>query len=138
MSCLLTDRKSGHSDSLWTSWTHPRTQIKYSLALSSVEDLSSADLDACYRLIEETSRADYEASTTGWKPAKKMAEMKSRDLRYILVTNPKGDVCGFTSLMPTYEEGIPVVYCYEIHLKPELQRYVVCYSILLGFSPQHR
>ncbi|TRX91454.1 hypothetical protein FHL15_007678 [Xylaria flabelliformis] len=82
----------------------------------------SADLDACYNLIEETSRPDYEASSTfDWKPVKKMAEMKSPELRYILVKNSEGDVRGFTSLMPTYEEGEPVVYCYEIHLKPELR-----------------
>ncbi|KAH8167026.1 hypothetical protein CIB48_g1212 [Xylaria polymorpha] len=84
--------------------------------------LGNADLDACYNLIEETSRIDYESSTSGWKPVKKIAEMKSPELRYILVKNSEGDIRGFTSLMPTYEEGEPVVYCYEIHLKPELQR----------------
>ncbi|KAJ8124565.1 hypothetical protein O1611_g9075 [Lasiodiplodia mahajangana] len=110
------------SDPSWTSWTHPRTEERYSLALISAGSLSSAEFATCYHLIEETSRADYEASTTGWKPVKKMAEMKSPELRYILVRDPEGDVRGFTSLMPTYEEGEPVVYCYEIHLKPELQR----------------
>ncbi|KAI0108872.1 acyl-CoA N-acyltransferase [Nemania sp. FL0031] len=119
---FLTDENSQHSDPSWTSWTHPRTNISYSLALISAGSLSSVDLEACYRLIEETSRADYEASTTGWKPVKKMAEMKSPELRYILVKSPQGDVRGFTSLMATYEEGEPVVYCYEIHLKPDLQR----------------
>lgn len=48
--------------------------------------------------------------------------MKSPELRYILVKDEERDIVkGFTSLMPTYEEGQPVVYCYEIHLKPELQ-----------------
>ncbi|KAJ8105368.1 hypothetical protein ONZ43_g7452 [Nemania bipapillata] len=106
------------SESIFVSGTH----VEYSLALIGAGSLSNVDLDACYRLIEETSRADYEASTTGWKPIKKIAEMKSPELRYILVKSPEGSVCGFTSLMPTYEEGEPVVYCYEIHLKAELQR----------------
>ncbi|TGJ82683.1 hypothetical protein E0Z10_g6080 [Xylaria hypoxylon] len=110
------------SDSTWTSWIHPGTQVKYSLALISARGICSTDLDACYNLIEETSRADYESSTSGWKPVKKIAEMKSPELRYILVKNHEGVVRGFTSLMPTYEEGEPVVYCYEIHLKAELQR----------------
>lgn len=51
--------------------------------------------------------------------------MKSPGLRYVLVQDNKsengGSIRAFTSLMPTYEEGQPVVYCYEIHLKPELQ-----------------
>ncbi|KAI1368243.1 acyl-CoA N-acyltransferase [Xylaria arbuscula] len=110
------------SDPSWTSWSHPITQAKYSLSLVNARRMSSEDLDACYHLIEETSRADYEASTTGWKPGKKIAEMKSPELRYILVKNEEGVVRGFTSLMPTYEEGEPVVYCYEIHLTPELRR----------------
>ncbi|KAI3340575.1 acyl-CoA N-acyltransferase [Ustulina deusta] len=110
------------SDPSWTSWIHPDTHMQYSLALIGARHLTSDDLDACYSLIEETSRADYESSTTGWKPIKKIAEMKSPELRYIIVKNHEGIVRGFTSLMPTYEEGEPVVYCYEIHLTAELQR----------------
>lgn len=41
-----------------------------------------------------------------------------------MVKDNAGSICGFTSLMPTYEEGQPVVYCYEIHIRPELKRYV--------------
>lgn len=47
--------------------------------------------------------------------------MREPDLRYLLVRDPAGRVCGFTSLMPTMEEGQPVVYCYEIHLEPDLR-----------------
>ncbi|KAI0396462.1 acyl-CoA N-acyltransferase [Xylariaceae sp. FL0594] len=110
------------SGSPWTTtWTHPKTNANYSLNLMGAGSMSKADLQACFDLVEETSRPDYEASTMGWKPASKMAEMKSPELRYILVKSPEGLIHGFTSLMPTYEEGEPVVYCYEIHLKPELQ-----------------
>lgn len=109
------------SNPSWTIWTHPSTNTPYTLSLLSAKRLCRADLDACYNLIEETSRADYEASTMGWKPAQKIVEMESPELRYVLVKDPGGVVRGFTSLMPTYEEGKPVVYCYEIHLKPELR-----------------
>lgn len=85
--------------------------------------MNAEDLEVCFRLVEETSKADYESSSIGWKPGKKLTEMKSPELRYITVKDVAGNVRGFTSLMPTYEEGEPVVYCYEIHLKPELQGY---------------
>ncbi|KAK7999348.1 hypothetical protein PG990_011948 [Apiospora arundinis] len=104
----------------WTTWTHPKTQEPYALSLVGAGRLSEPDLAACFALVEETSRADYEPSSMGWKPAQKRAEMRSPELRYILVRR-EGEIRGFTSLMPTYEEGQPVVYCYEIHLKPELQ-----------------
>lgn len=95
--------------------------------------LGAASLEACYALVERTSRADYEASSSGWKPAKKRAEMRSPELRYVLVHNDGdgddddtaaadgGSLVAFTSLMPTYEEGQPVVYCYEVHLQEDLR-----------------
>lgn len=83
------------------------------------------ELQACYDLVEKTSGDDYRASADGWHPKKKMVEMKSAELRYILVRDENNDLRGFTSLMPTWEDGEPVVYCYEIHLEDELHGYVV-------------
>ena len=47
--------------------------------------------------------------------------MKLLDLKYILIKSDQGVVEGFLSLMPTYEDGFPVIYCYEIHLSTILQ-----------------
>ncbi|KAI5859691.1 acyl-CoA N-acyltransferase [Durotheca rogersii] len=116
----------------WTEWTNPTTQEKFSVNLFRSASMSAEDLGACYSLVEETSRADYEASATGWRPSKKLAEMKSPELRYIVVKTAAGVIRGFTSLMPTYEEGEPVIYCYEVHLKPEL-RGTGLSTVLLGF-----
>lgn len=103
-------------------WTHPTSGDRYNLHLVQAPELSASDMIACFELIKETSHKDYEASTKGWRPNEKKAEMKSPELRYVLVKdNKSGSVRGFTSLMPTFEEGQPVVYCYEVHLKPELQ-----------------
>ncbi|KAK4241180.1 acyl-CoA N-acyltransferase [Achaetomium macrosporum] len=105
-----------------TSWTHPRTGTEYIISLVRADRLSEQDLAACFRLIEETSRKDYENSAWKWRPEKKLKEMKSPDLRYVLVKEKDtGLIRAFTSLMPTYEEGQPVIYCYEIHLQPELR-----------------
>ncbi|OIW28106.1 acyl-CoA N-acyltransferase [Coniochaeta ligniaria NRRL 30616] len=115
-----------------TTWLHPRTGQKYSLNLQRAGNLSDEDLKACFDLIAETSKGDYEASRGGWHPKKKLTEMRSPDLRYILVKDENGCLAGFTSLMPTWEEGQPVVYCYEIHLKPHLQRTGLG-RLLMGF-----
>ncbi|GKT41532.1 N-alpha-acetyltransferase 40 [Colletotrichum spaethianum] len=124
----------------WTSWTHPKSSKPYALSLKSSSALAQPELQACFDLIEHTSGADYRASKDGWKPLSKLKEMRSPELRYILVKEAvaaaggdgddgekadeesgKGKICGFTSLMPTFEEGDPVVYCYEIHLMEELR-----------------
>lgn len=92
-------------------------------------------MDACFNLIDSTSGEDYRSSSAGWHPEAKRREMRSPGLRYILVTRDaaedketKGNeaaVEGFTSLMPTFENGEPVVYCYEIHLSDLFKGYVM-------------
>ncbi|KAK4186286.1 acyl-CoA N-acyltransferase [Podospora australis] len=105
-----------------TAWTHPTTGVKYDICLKQPANLEEDELNACFRLIEETSRKDYENSAQKWHPKDKLKEMRSAELRYILVKEEEtGEIHAFTSLMPTYEEGQPVIYCYEIHLKPHLQ-----------------
>lgn len=94
--------------------------------------MSITDLKLCLSLIEETSKLHYEASSRGWKPRKKLSEMKEPEMRYIVVKDATNDIRGFTSLMPTYEEGEPVIYCYEIHLKPEMRWYVRDCRRMLG------
>ncbi|KAI0121241.1 acyl-CoA N-acyltransferase [Xylariales sp. AK1849] len=116
----------------WTEWVHPRTQKQYSLSIAQAGRVSPQDLKMCLGLVEETSKSHYEASSRGWKPRKKLAEMKSPEMRYIMVKDAKGGVRGFTSFMPTFEEGQPVVYCYEIHLKPEMQGTGLG-ALLMGF-----
>lgn len=89
--------------------------------------------------MEETSRKDYENSSVGWNEEAKREEMKSSELKYVLVEGTDGEVKsderegkegkrgklrGFVSMMPTFENGEAVVYCYEIHIKPYLQGFV--------------
>ncbi|KAL6837624.1 acyl-CoA N-acyltransferase [Trichoderma camerunense] len=105
----------------WKTWTHPLTQKTYSLEFLSSHELSKDDFRTCFGIIETTSGVDYKNSSVGWHPAMKRKEMKSPDLRYILVKDDGGAVKGFTSLMPTFENHEPVLYCYEVHLLPELQ-----------------
>ncbi len=54
--------------------------------------------------------------------------MRLPDLRYLLVktTVSEGsteteELVGFLSFMLTYEDEYEVIYCYEIHLKPQLR-----------------
>ncbi|KAM7210549.1 Acyl-CoA N-acyltransferase [Rhypophila decipiens] len=113
-------------------WTHPKTGDIYSIELEKAADIKPDDLLTCFDLITETSLKDYESSRDGWHPAKKKTEMRSPELRYVLVKDKSAAIRGFTSLMPTFEQGQPVIYCYEIHLKPELQGTGLA-SLLMGF-----
>ena len=120
-SCGTTNTATPTASPGWTEWTHPTTGDSYTVSLVEARSLPEADLQTCLRLIEETSGADYRGSRAGWHAPRKRKEMLSPGLRYLLVRDGQGEIRAFTSLMPTFEEGEPVVYCYEIHLKPELQ-----------------
>ncbi|KAH6900312.1 acyl-CoA N-acyltransferase [Thelonectria olida] len=109
------------SEDSWPQWEHPRTKTVYALSLARPGHLGDDELDACFDLIDETSGAHYRSSSMGWHVAVKKKEMRSPDLRYILAKDADGTIKGFTSLMPTFEDNEAVVYCYEIHLKAELQ-----------------
>ncbi|OAQ99817.1 hypothetical protein LLEC1_02911 [Akanthomyces lecanii] len=80
------------SDASWPTWTHPQTQEKYTLSLRSAEDMDDDELEACFDIV--AGHAD----------------------------QARGEIRAFTSFMPTFEDGQPVVYCYEIHLLPEMER----------------
>ncbi|KAL3606025.1 N alpha-acetyl-transferase [Fusarium poae] len=105
----------------WSEWKHPKSEATLTLSLVRPTRMSDEDLEACYNLVDETSGADYRNSSLGWHPATKKKEMRSPDLRYILVKDGQGTIKGFTSFMPTFENHEAVVYCYEIHLNLELQ-----------------
>ena len=86
----------------------------------------------CFGLVRRTSSADYKASADGWHPVQKRKEMRLRDMRYILLgrsssssSRTEGGMCvpveGFLSFMLTWEDGVEVVYCYEIHLSEHVR-----------------
>lgn len=109
------------------------TTPNHTLTLESSSTITKADLQSCYELIKATSYDDYKASSIGWSRRRKMDEMKSPDLRYLLIKkvslvgadstqkHASEDLIGFLSFMLTYEDGYEVIYCYEIHLQSELQ-----------------
>ncbi|KAM3416070.1 hypothetical protein BST61_g9555 [Cercospora zeina] len=88
------------------------------------KNLSQADLQGCFNLIERTSRHDYEPSSFGWHPKRKMREMKDKEMRYIILrdSSPQessvATASGFLSFMLTHDSTppVPVLYVYEVHL----------------------
>ncbi|PBP26814.1 hypothetical protein BUE80_DR002246 [Diplocarpon rosae] len=104
----------------WKTWTHPITNIEHNLTLQAATTLAEVDLKACFQLVQLTSSEDYKRSKDGWNPRSKQREMKLLDLKYILVKRGTM-VAGFVSFMPTFEDNIAVLYCYEIHLSSGLR-----------------
>ncbi len=101
---------------------------EYALTIEASSTIPPLKLEACFNLVANTSSDAYTVSSKGWSPSKKRREMRLPDLRYLLVelSSPADvEVEGFMSFMLTYEDGHEVIYCYEIHLYPQLQGYGV-------------
>ncbi|KAL8947709.1 MAG: hypothetical protein Q9222_006033 [Ikaeria aurantiellina] len=106
---------------------HETPLQSYEIRFESSSTLTCADADACFDLIASSSANAYATSSIGWSPAKKRKEMKLPDLRYLLLSGPTAHdvgkhLGGFLSFMLTYEDGYEAIYCYEVHLSPQLQR----------------
>ncbi|KAH8703296.1 acyl-CoA N-acyltransferase [Talaromyces proteolyticus] len=117
---------------------------EYQAQIHTANTIPEPDFEGCFALIEQTSSADYSASSIGWSPSKKRKEMRLPDMRYMVLrstedwgeasaghsqteTREEGvrqrtpPVAGFLSFMTTYEDGKEVLYCYEVHVNPALQ-----------------
>ena len=101
-----------------------------SIAQADAKFLRGPLLDDCLSLVEATSGEDYRNSEIKWSAAKKRREMMYPDMKYILFVegpaNPQESLTvpvmqGFISFMVTYEDGMEVMYVYEVHLRPAWQ-----------------
>ncbi|KAK4555148.1 hypothetical protein LTR86_007914 [Recurvomyces mirabilis] len=146
-----------HCDPAWLHYVpQPRTTTKqisnsnpgqqsYTISLKCASQLLTSEITTCFDLISSTSKTDYENSTFGWHPKRKLKEMREKEMRYLLVrsqapssaastTSPPmtnqdtaartDPIEAFVSFMATHdsEPPVPVFYIYEIHLLPHLRK----------------
>ncbi|PKY02079.1 GNAT family acetyltransferase Nat4 [Aspergillus campestris IBT 28561] len=126
-----------------------KSRQAYTAELYTADNIPAEELEACFQLIEHTSAEAYQNSSIGWAPVAKKKEMRLPDMRYIVVRGrespstarddadggkAKDPFVGFLSFMVTYEDGKEVIYCYEVHIKPEAQRQGLGRWLLLAFE----
>ncbi|KAL6156400.1 hypothetical protein ACJQWK_10079 [Exserohilum turcicum] len=75
---------------------HSECAVEFQLA-TSARSLSNDDMQACLDLVEQTSGADYRASSIGWNTRKKREEMLDSEMLYLLVRQSGAEtVCSAT------------------------------------------
>ncbi|KAF8242874.1 hypothetical protein K440DRAFT_564014 [Wilcoxina mikolae CBS 423.85] len=138
------------SDSLITTHNSlPLSSLHQFLPPSSLEDVTlytSSTLPAgvfsqVFELVRGNMMEMYKRSSMGWSARKKREEMGHPAMRYLVLMDKKGEnegeggegedgwededgevkVKGFASFMVTEEEGVEVIYCYELQLSPDSQ-----------------
>lgn len=115
-----------------SQWSHASSEDEhnFTIELHSPSTLPRTDLEGLVELIEETSAADYRASSAGWDYRHKTTEMRQPEMRFLIALavnpvdrGPNDDDdegmethAGFLSFMLTTEGPDAVIYVYEIHL----------------------
>jgi ribosomal protein S18 acetylase RimI-like enzyme len=99
---------------------------EHTVVLLNVNDMAPVEVEECFHLVEKTSRHDYEPSSFGWHPKRKLREMKEEEMRYMRVYSRDGqsrELLGFLSFMLTHDSTplMPVLYIYEVHLTEALR-----------------
>jgi ribosomal protein S18 acetylase RimI-like enzyme len=66
----------------------------------SAATISTADLEACLDLVEQTSSEAYIASSVGWSRPKKRKEMKLPDMKYLILRDMPNESSGSSRQFP--------------------------------------
>ncbi|SMR52573.1 unnamed protein product [Zymoseptoria tritici ST99CH_3D1] len=101
-------------------------------------DMKPEQLEECLKLVETTSRPDYENSSWGWHANRKRKEMKEKEMRYVILwqrpvrEGQPSTMLGFLSFMLTHDStpAVPVLYVYEIHLAKIARRRGLGYALM--------
>lgn len=107
--------------------THENGVQEYVIDIFSSSSIPEKEFEACFELVRLTSSETYRNSSSKWSPSKKKKEMKLKDMKYMILRKQGlsvrsfPDIGGFLSFMITYEDGIEVSYCYEVHLPAEMR-----------------
>lgn len=135
------ENASQSQDSAPSQIPESETHNPYEISVHTASTIPATDLESCFKLIELTSSAAYKDSSMGWSASEKRKEMKLPDMKYMILrrratanipngyenvegddqSSDTGEFAGFIEFMVTYEDGYEVLYCYEIHLMPEVQ-----------------
>merc|ERR1711934_963201 len=94
------------------------TKDELAIELEFVAEPSTETLDWCFGLLAENMEEIYEED---WEPEAKRRELRDDDTRIILARQG-GEPVAFMHIRFLFEEGVEVLYLYELQLHKSMQR----------------
>jgi ribosomal protein S18 acetylase RimI-like enzyme len=98
----------------------------FSFVISNVhaKHLDPKQREEILQLFEFNMKEMYQSSDWGYDPIKKREELFEEEARYLIATNPLNgnEIVGFIHFRFLEDDGIEVVYIYEIQIAPKVQR----------------
>ncbi|KAL1513998.1 hypothetical protein ABEB36_003329 [Hypothenemus hampei] len=86
-------------------------------------DLNEFEKNWLFSLLKRNMQLKYEQCSWGWNEAKKLEELFDESARYLIAKNANDNsYLGFSHFRFDLDEGIEVLYCYELQLDNHVQR----------------
>lgn len=96
--------------------------IEAELYIKRVNDLDDDVKDWIFDLTKRNMKEKYEQSSWGWADDKKLEEMMEDTAWYLIAKSGDGSLIGFSHFRFDLDEGMEVLYCYELQLEPHIHR----------------
>lgn len=95
---------------------------QFAIGCHRVTDLSLPTISWALRLTRDNMQQLYEASEWGWSERAKRQELTHRNAWYLIASTPMGEPVGFIHFRFDVDNGIEVLYCYEVQLEASVRR----------------
>lgn len=97
--------------------------IEAELFVKRMADLDEQTKDWAFNLTKRNMQSKYEQCSWGWSDAKKLEELTDESAWYLIAKSVSDNIpLGFSHFRFDMDEGIEVLYCYELQLEPFVQR----------------
>lgn len=96
--------------------------IEAELYIKRVTNLDETVKQWIFNLTKTNMKSKYEDCSWGWNDTKKYEELTDEDAWYLIAQSTDGKPLGFSHFRFDLDEGIEVLYCYELQIEPSIMR----------------
>lgn len=96
--------------------------IEAELYIKRSTSLDDSTIQWAFNLTKTNLKLKYEQSSWGWSDEKKMEELSDEKAWYLITKSVDGNLLGFSHFRFDIDEGLEVLYCYELQLEPAVHR----------------
>ncbi|KAG5899835.1 hypothetical protein JTB14_012306 [Gonioctena quinquepunctata] len=96
--------------------------LEAELCVKRCPDLDETIKQWAFNLTKRNMQLKYEQSSWGWSDEKKLSELTDEAAWYLIAKSVDGNLLGFSHFRFDVDEGIEVLYCYELQLETTVQR----------------
>ncbi|XP_063921638.1 N-alpha-acetyltransferase 40 [Zophobas morio] len=101
---------------------YDKNGLEAELYMKRATDLEELTKSWIFSLTKRNMQIKYEQCSWGWNDAKKMEELFDEAAWYLVAQSADKTLLGFSHFRFDIDEGLEVLYCYELQLEPAVQR----------------